>query len=55
MKKMWCPHISCSSCTVANDIDFKFVKHVDYRDWIKIAISKKKMKTRERLLILTIE
>ena len=23
---MWCPHISCSSCTVANDIDFKFCK-----------------------------
>ena len=26
MKKIWCPYISCSGCTVANDIDFKFCK-----------------------------
>ena len=55
-KNMASSYISCSSCTVANNIDLKFCKACGLSRLDKDRNQQEqKMKTRERLLKLTIE
>lgn len=56
MKKLWCRNISCSSCTVTNDIAFKLYKGCGFLEVVSRSQNQQeKMKTKERLQKLTIE